>query len=140
MPHHRSGRAIKRGELATRTGCHLETIRYYEQTGLMPEPSRTEAGHRVYDSEQERRLKFILRARELGFTIEELKSLLNLVDSNDLKCGEVHDLTYSHIVSIRRKIADLRKLERTLSAVAAQCSRGDAPECPIIDALFERVV
>lgn len=138
MPHHRSGRAIKRGELATRAGCHLETIRYYEQTGLMPEPARTEAGHRVYDVEQERRLKFILRARELGFTIEELKSLLNLVDSDSLKCGEVHDLTCAHIVSIRRKIADLRKLERTLSAVAAQCAQGDAPECPIIDALFER--
>lgn len=134
----KSGTILKRGELAKRTGCHLETIRYYETTGLMPEPARTVAGHRVYDQDQERRLKFILRARELGFTIDELKGLLKLADGDGPSCGQVYDMTKSHIVSIRSKIADLRKLEKTLSAISFQCARGDAPECPIIDALFDR--
>ncbi len=137
MAVHSSGRALKRGELAKRTGCHLETIRYYETAGLMPEPERTDAGHRVYDQDQERRLKFILRARELGFTIDELKSLLNLSDGGQLTCGEVYELTSAHIAEIRRKIADLRRLEKTLAKVSAQCERGSAPKCPVIDALYD---
>lgn len=137
MADHGSRKALKRGELAKRTGCHLETIRYYEKSGLMPAPARTESGHRVYGADQERRLKFILRGRELGFTIGELKSLLNLVDSDDLTCGEMYDITLSHIAGIRRKIADLSRLEKTLSQISAECARGDAPECPIVDALFE---
>ena len=138
MADHGPERALKRGELAKRTGCHLETIRYYESAGLMPAPARTDAGHRVYDRDQERRLRFILRARELGFTVEEVKSLLNLVDRSALSCGEMHELTLAHIAGIRQKIADLRRLEKTLVAVSAQCARGDAPECPIVDALFAR--
>ncbi|MFQ5562183.1 MAG: helix-turn-helix domain-containing protein [Parvularculaceae bacterium] len=137
MADHRPERAVKRGELARRAGCHLETIRYYENVGLMPEPDRTDSGHRLYDQERERRLKFILRARELGFTIDELKGLLGLVDRNELSCGDMYDLTHSHIVSIRQKIADLRRLEKTLVEISTQCARGNAPECPIVDALFE---
>jgi len=138
MADHRSGRALKRGELAKRTGCHLETIRYYENAGLMPEPARTDAGHRIYDGDEERRLIFILRARELGFTVEELNGLLKLVDGGGPSCGDVYDVAQSHIASIRTKIADLKKLEKTLSETSLRCARGDAPECPIIDALYER--
>lgn len=137
MAVHGSERALKRGELAKRTGCHLETIRYYETAALMPEPERTDAGHRVYDQDQERRLKFILRARELGFTIDEVRSLLNLSDGGQLTCGEVYELTSAHISEIRRKIGDLRKLEKTLTQVSAQCERGRAPKCPVIDALYD---
>ncbi|MBL4619754.1 MAG: helix-turn-helix domain-containing protein [Alphaproteobacteria bacterium] len=136
MAHHDVARVVKRGELAMRVGCHLETIRYYEKTGLMPEPARTEAGHRVYDGDQERRLRFILRARDLGFSIEELKGLLSLVDSDHLVCGEVYELTRVHIADIREKITDLRRLEKTLSTISAKCARGNTPDCPIIDALF----
>ncbi|MFZ5619294.1 MAG: MerR family transcriptional regulator [Pseudomonadota bacterium] len=138
MADHRPERGLKRGELAKRTGCHLESIRYYEKAGLMPEPARTDAGHRIYDRDEERRLRFILRARELGFTIEELKGLLKLVDGDGPSCGEVYDMAQSHIASIRSKIADLKKLEKTLSETSLRCVRGDAPECPIIDALYER--
>ncbi|NOX82404.1 MAG: helix-turn-helix domain-containing protein [Alphaproteobacteria bacterium] len=136
MSNHVARRVIKRGELANRTGCNLETIRYYEKIGVMPEPARTQAGHRVYDGDQERRLRFILRARELGFSIEELKGLLNLVDSDHLACGEVYELTQAHIADVREKITDLRRLEKTLSTISAKCARGDTPECPVIDALF----
>jgi len=103
----------------------------------MPEPNRTEAGHRVYDSEQERRLRFILRGRKLGFSINELKSLLRLIDGRTLTCGEVYELTSAHTDDIRRKIVDLRRLETALVRVSAQCRRSAAPECPIVDALFD---
>ena len=138
MADHEAGRGVKRGELAKRTGCHLETIRYYENAGLMPEPARTDAGHRIYDRDEERRLKFILRARELGFTIEELRQMLSLADGEGGSCRNIHAMTKSHIAGIRQKISDLQKLDATLSEISKRCARGDAPECPIIDALYER--
>lgn len=127
--------AIKRGELAKRSGCNIETIRYYEKIGLLAEPDRTDSGHRLYAPEDQARLGFILRGRELGFSIDELRSLLSLVDSGDYTCGEVLALTQQHLTSVREKIADLRKLEGTLTAVAGECAGGQAPDCPIIEAL-----
>ena len=127
---------IKRGELAARSGCNIETIRYYEKIGLLKPPERTSSGHRLYSRDDCARLGFILRGRDLGFSIVELKSLLSLVDSHDYGCGEVLDLTRDHLASVRQKIADLKKLERTLADVSAQCKGGDVPKCPIIDALF----
>lgn len=127
---------IKRGELGKATGCNIETIRYYEKIGLLLEPDRSAGGHRLYSKEDRARLGFILRSRDLGFSIEELKSLLSLVDSHGYSCGEVLELTRDHLTSVRQKIADLKKLERTLAGVSAQCEGGDVPECPIIDALF----
>lgn len=126
---------IKRGELARRSGCNLETIRYYESIDLMPEPMRSESGHRLYSEDDQSRLKFILRSRELGFSITELRSLLSLVDSGEYSCGEIHALTGEHLESVAKKIADLKRLQRTLKSISAECSKGDAPDCPIIDAL-----
>lgn len=126
---------LKRGELAKRSGCNLETIRYYETTGLLHEPARTDSGHRVYSEVDQSRLRFILRSRELGFTIEEIRSLLSLVDDGDYSCGEIHTLTTNHLQSVSRKIADLRKLERTLKNISSECAKGNDPDCPIIDAL-----
>ncbi len=126
---------IKRGELAQRSGCNLETIRYYESIALMPEPMRSESGHRLYSEVDQSRLRFILRTRELGFSIAELRSLLSLVDSGDYSCGEIHALTGEHLVSVANKIADLKRLQRTLKTISAECSKGDTPDCPIIDAL-----
>lgn len=115
----------------------METIRYYEKIGLLHEPDRTGSGHRVYSGDDQRRLKFILRSRELGFSIGELRGLLKLVDRNDFTCGEVLDVTIRHIADIKSKIADLKKLERTLSAMSSQCAGGEVPECPVIDSLFD---
>ena len=72
------------GPLSEKTGCHIETIRYYERIGIMPSPPRTEGGHRVYREEHLKRLTFIRRSRELGFTLEEIRNLLLLVDGDDL--------------------------------------------------------
>ncbi|WP_430428972.1 MerR family transcriptional regulator [Parasphingorhabdus sp.] len=128
---------MKRGKLAQSTGCNLGTIRYYEKIGLLHEPDRTESGHRVYSPDDQRRLQFILRSRELGFSIGELRGLLGLVDSDGYTCGEVLDVTKRHIADIKSKISDLKKLEQTLSAMASQCAGGEVPECPVINTLFD---
>ena len=128
---------LTRGTLAKRTGCNIETIRYYEQIKLMPDPPRSEGGHRLYGEEHLKRLTFICRARELGFSIEEVRGLLALVDGGDYSCAEVQALTLEHVDDIRRKIADLRKIERVLKDMASQCDDGEIPECPVIEALFQ---
>ena len=126
---------MTRGELAGRTGCHLETVRYYEQIGLLKAPRRAPNGHRTYADEDRRRLQFILRGRELGFPIDALRRLLSLVDRDAVTCGEVRRAALEHLSEVRTKIADLRRMERTLAATAARCRGGGVPQCPIIDAL-----
>ena len=128
---------LTRGTLSKRTGCNIETIRYYEQIGLMPPPPRSEGGHRLYSEEHFRRLTFICRARELGFSLKEVRGLLDLVDGGDYSCAEVKGLTLEHIRDIHHRITDLRKIERVLNTMAERCDEGEVPECPVIDALFQ---
>jgi len=127
---------MTRGELAKRTGCNAETIRYYEKIGVMPETLRSAGGYRQYDEAHESRLRFIMRGRELGFVIKDLKSLLDLVDRRAVSCGEVEKLAKAHLHSVREKISDLRHMERVLSTTVRSCSGKDVPECPLIDTLF----
>lgn len=135
MNDHVVGRGLQRAALARRTGCNLETIRYYEKIGMMPEPPRTASGYRVYDERDVARLRFILRGRELGFTIEEIRGLLGLVDGGTQTCAEVKAMTEHHLADVRTKIADLKRIERVLAATAAQCSGDQVPECPVLEAL-----
>ena len=128
---------MKIGELSAQTDCKIETIRYYEKTGLLPEPARSASGYRVYEESHLKRLLFIRRCRELGFTIEEIRDLLEIVDGGTYTCSDVKTITLEHVDSIRQKISDLKKLEKTLSQIASQCTGDNTPECPIIDALFE---
>jgi len=127
--------SLKRGALAKSTSCNLETIRYYEKIGLLLTPERTASGHRLYSCDNQSRLKFILRCRDLGFSIMEIRSLLTLVDAGNYSCKEINALTLRHLSSITRKISDLKKLERTLKIVSDKCSKGDTPDCAIISAL-----
>ncbi len=124
------------GELSRETGCHIETIRYYEKRKLLPEPPRTPGGHRVYGAEHLRRLNFILRGRELGFTMAQVRDLLELADHREQACSTVHELTLAHLGDVRRKLADLQRLEQVLEQIAARCGEGEMPECPIIEALY----
>jgi MerR family mercuric resistance operon transcriptional regulator len=126
---------LHRAALARRTGCNLETIRYYEKIGMMPEPPRTEAGYRVYDDRHVEGLRFILRARELGFSLDDIRGLLALVDRGTQTCAEVKDRTERHLADVREKIADLRRIERVLADTAAQCSGEEVPDCPVLEAL-----
>lgn len=124
------------GALSKVTGCNIETIRYYEKIGLLSEPDRTPGGHRVYNASDGSRLQFILKSRELGFPINEIRKLLVLVDGQKFTCGEVKELTERHIRDIKNKVKDLRKLERALSGLVVQCEGGNIPDCPIIESLW----
>lgn len=136
MRDHTEVKGMQRAELAQRTGCNLETVRYYEKVGLLPPPPRTRAGYRNYDATHERRVRFILRARELGFALEEIRELLHLADERDQPCADVRAVAAAHLDDVRAKIADLRRMERVLKDVVAQCGNGTQPECPLIETLF----
>ena len=125
------------GALATESGVNIETIRYYEKIGVMPKPSRSASGYRLYAPEHLKRLTFIRRGRELGFTLDELRGLLRLVDGHSYTCAEVRTLTLDHVADIRRKIADLKRLERVMTNISSRCSGKRIPDCPIVDALFQ---
>jgi MerR family mercuric resistance operon transcriptional regulator len=124
------------GALSKQSGANIETIRYYERIGVMPAPKRSAGGYRIYEPEHLKRLTFIRRGRELGFSLDELRGLLRLVDGHAFTCAEVHALAVRHLAEIRGKIADLRRLQRVMDGMAAQCTGDRIPECPIIDALF----
>ncbi len=134
---HRTVKILRRGDLAKLTGCNFETIRYYENIGVMPEPPRTSKNYRAYDESHVARLRFIMRARELGFTLDEVRDLLALVDGGAQTCGEVQALANAHLASVRAKIADLKRIEHVMSSTVAQCTGDDVPDCPVIDALTE---
>lgn len=126
---------MTRGQLAKALHCNAETIRYYEQIDLLPKPKRTANGYRSYSDVERRRLGFILKGRDLGFSIEELRDLLSLVDNNNYTCGKIRDLTLTHLDDIRVKIRSLRRLEKSLHNIVSQCEGGVTPDCPIIEAL-----
>lgn len=132
----KSNTPLGRGAAAARADCNIETLRYYEQVGLLPAPPRSEGGHRLYGDTLVRRLLFIRRARALGFALDEIRELLRLVDGGSYTCAQIEQLALAQIGEIGRKIADLQKLEAVLRTMAAQCSGGNVPDCPIIDALY----
>jgi MerR family mercuric resistance operon transcriptional regulator len=121
--------------LAEQTGSNIETIRYYERIGVMPEPDRTSGGHRFYTPDQIKRLRFIRRTRELGFTLDEIRNLLRLVDEHSYTCDDIRDIVSAHLAKMREKIKDLRRLEKSLREMVATCDRGAVPECPILEVL-----
>jgi MerR family mercuric resistance operon transcriptional regulator len=132
---HMNERPMRRSDLAEATGCNLETIRYYESVDLLPAPARTAAGHRVYTDQDVRRLKFVMRSRELGFSLEDIRGLLGLGDGALHTCAEVRDRTEVHLADVRARIADLQRIEAVLSRTAALCTGQDRPDCAVLDSL-----
>ena len=129
-------RAIQIGELSRRTGCNIETIRYYERIGVLPCPPRSASRYRLYDIGDVDRLRFVRRSRELGFAIEEVRALLALsADQGKDTCAEVRELAAGHLTEIRAKIADLRAMARVLSDAVRRCDAGEPAGCPLIKAL-----
>ncbi len=125
------------GALSAETGVKIETIRYYEREGLLPHPPRTAGGHRSFSEDHLKRLTFIRRCRELGFSLAEIKVLLALVDGGLYTCGEIKSLTLEHAESVRSKISYMQRMEKMLVEIASGCEGGTVPDCPIIDALLE---
>ena len=123
------------GRLSRLSGVNIETIRYYERIKMLPSPPRTASGRRVYGSTHLRTLAFIRRARELGFSIEEIRALMRLGGPEKATCREVREIAAHHLEDIRAKLDDLKKLERLLARTVAQCSGTSAPDCPVLDIL-----
>jgi Cu(I)-responsive transcriptional regulator len=123
------------GEAATASGMPADNIRYYEKIGLLAKPSRTEGNYRTYGPTEVRRLSFIRRARELGFSIEQVREMLELTPHHEHDCGRVDQLTHEHLVSIDRKIADLTALRHELEAMLTSCHGGTVRECRILEAI-----
>lgn len=126
------------GALAEATSTKVETVRYYERIGLLPEPGRTGGNYRSYDETHLGRLSFIRRARDLGFTLDQVRTLLGLAESRDSDCCTVDAVAQDHLADIERKISDLRALRRELRDLIGQCKRGAISDCRIIGALSPR--
>ena len=131
-----NSRRITRGVLAQQSAVNSETIRYYERIELMPNPMRSEGGHRLYNSNHLKRLIFIRRCRELGFSLEEIKNLLGLVDTGECSCDEVKLQTEAHLKDVQQKVRDLKKMENMLKGLVAECRNGKHSSCPIVEALY----
>lgn len=126
------------GRLSALTGVNIETIRYYERVGLLAEPPRTTGGRRIYGEQHALRLTFIRRSRELGFSLDGIRALLELAERGNTACSQTKDLTLRHLTDVRGKIASLRKLERALRDMTDACDPGSDGPCPIFDALSLR--
>jgi len=124
------------GRLSKHTGTNIETIRYYERVGLLPVPPRSSGGYRLYSTNHLKRLNFIRRARALGFSIGEVRTLFRLADERKRPCAEVRVVADAHLKDVRAKIADLRRMERVLKATVARCASGERTACPVIEALY----
>tara|TARA_Y100001938_G_C7885720_1_gene327274 strand:- start:183 stop:569 length:387 start_codon:yes stop_codon:yes gene_type:complete len=120
-------------KLAKALNINVETVRFYERWGLITQPPKPDTGYRHYPEETVNRIRFIKRAQELGFTLDEISNLLSL---NDYPCSQVQDLAELKLIAVKEKMADLRRLEKALKALLAQCqSNDDDSHCPIIDSL-----
>lgn len=123
------------GDLAKSTETKVETIRYYERIGILPAPKRTAGNYRSYGPGHLGRLSFIRRARDLGFSLEEVRHLLSLSDQKNRSCSSVDAVARKHLSDVERKIADLRALRRELGSIIDRCGRGTIADCRIIEAL-----
>ena len=124
------------GQMAKQADIHVETIRYYERRGLLPPPPRNESGYRQYSKEDLRRIRFIKRAKELGFTLQEIRELLSLKMEPGMACSDVKKRVDSKIVDIETRIESLQRMKVVLASLSGMCiSNGPASQCPILDAL-----
>ena len=126
---------MKIGELSRATGTNIETIRYYERIGLLPAPDRTAANYRSYGDAHRARLSFVRHSRDLGFTIEEIRSLLDLSDDPARDCGEADRIATAHLEQVEAKIDQLSALRDELTRIVGRCRGGLAGDCRVIEAL-----
>ncbi|MDE8653809.1 MerR family transcriptional regulator [Novosphingobium album (ex Liu et al. 2023)] len=127
--------ALTIGDLGKATGTKVETIRYYERIGLLPQPSRTAGNYRAYGEAELGRLSFVRRARDLGFSLDQVRALLKLSDDRSQDCARVDRIASEHLREVDRKLADLSALRRELKAVIDSCNGGTVADCRVIEAL-----
>jgi len=126
---------MKISNAAAASGCHLETIRYYERINLMPSPGRTASGYREYSEADVDRLRFITRGRDLGFSLEEIRSLLRLAQDPDISCSEVDQIARKHLGDILIRLEDLQRMARELERTIDHCGGGERGQCTILGTL-----
>ena len=131
---------MKIGEAAAASGCHQETIRYYERIGLLPVPTRKTNGYRVYSEEMVDRLRFIARGREFGFSLDEIRSLLRLNDDPSMSCEEVDVVARKHHHDILDRITELQRIADDLQKMIGQCSLQNRASCSILGGLFNKII
>jgi MerR family mercuric resistance operon transcriptional regulator len=130
---------LKIGEVAERGGVNLQTIRYYEREQLLPEPPRLASGYRTFPESAVRRVRFIKRAQELGFSLAEVRELLSLREDADAGAQHMRERTRAKVANIEEKIRTLQAMKDVLNALAESCPGcGPLSECPILDALDAR--
>jgi Cu(I)-responsive transcriptional regulator len=131
-----NAQALTIGHLARETGTKVETVRFYEKTGLLPAPARTEGNYRAYDRSHLNRLSFIRRSRDLGFSLDQIRDLLELSDDRDSSCTAIDAIAKEHRAEVERKIADLQSLKTELDRMIEQCGCGVVADCRIIESLL----
>ena len=125
------------GDLSRTTRCKVETIRYYERVGLMPEPARSPGGQRRYTQAHEQRLGFIRHARELGFSLEAIRQMLDLSDRPGQSCQEVDRLARRHLDEVTSRIRRLESLKQELERMISHCDGGEVSDCRILEVLAD---
>ena len=132
-----TGRPVTIGSMARQAGCKVQTIRYYEQIGLMPSPARTAGNQRLYDVEHLRRLKFIRHSRQLGFSLDQTKMLLKLSDHPNAACHTADEIARAHLEEIDTRIAQLQELKEEVARMVNRCSGQRISECEVIGGLAD---
>jgi MerR family mercuric resistance operon transcriptional regulator len=132
---------MTRGELARQGQVNPETIRYYERSGLLPTPVRSESNYRLFAPAEVQRIRFIKRAQAVGFSLDEIKTLLDLKHAPDATCGDVREMVDTKISDIDRKIAALQAIRDDLCGLFDECPGGDHPteECPILESFTQAI-
>ena len=123
------------GTLSKKTGTKVQTIRYYEQIGLMPEPGRTEGGQRRYDNAQLDRLSFIRHSRQLGFSLDAIRELLDLSDQPNRPCEEADAIARRQLNQVEQRMARLKALRTELKRMVHECSGGRTADCKVLEVL-----
>ena len=126
---------LRIGEVAAQAGVNVQTLRYYERRRLLEKPKRAASGYRAYEPETVRVIRFIKRAQDLGFTLNEVKDLLGLRDAQGPRRSAVRELAAARMKDIDQKVARLQAMRGALRALVESCACDDSPRCPIIEAL-----
>lgn len=125
------------GQVARAANCKVQTIRYYEQIGMLPAPARTEGNQRIYRQQHLERLSFIRHSRELGFSLDQIREILALVDDPTHSCEEVDQIARVHLADVESKIERLEEMRRELERMLSKCAGGTVTECRIIESLAD---
>ncbi|MEZ5933100.1 MAG: helix-turn-helix domain-containing protein [Alphaproteobacteria bacterium] len=131
------GQTLTIGELARKVGCKVQTIRYYEQIGLLPPPDRTDGNQRRYSGQEARRLSFVRHGRDLGFSLDALRQLLMLADHPDQPCETADQIAERHLIDIERRIDRLSALKVELQVMIKQCRGNEIRSCRVIEVLSD---